>query len=132
MTALYSALGLEIHNQCAPQLGAACDEDCYVIVDAHGATSIAGLYAAGAVSQGLNQIAVSIGNAATAASAMHRTLLVGEYPAAGAGLGVQASSPSRRSMRPIGRACRAWACSPEVDTSHTSEVVAAGGGAMST
>jgi thioredoxin reductase (NADPH) len=74
---LYCALGLEIHNQGALQLGAACDEDGYVIVDAHGATSIPGLYAAGDVAQGLNQIAVAIGNAATAASAMHRALLGG-------------------------------------------------------
>lgn len=49
---LYGALDLEIHNQCAPQRGAACDEDGYVIVDAHGATSIAGLYAAATCPRG--------------------------------------------------------------------------------
>jgi thioredoxin reductase (NADPH) len=72
---LYCALGLQVHNDVAVQLGATCDADGYVQVDAHGATSVRGLYAAGDLTQGLNQIAVATGNAAIAAAAMHRELL---------------------------------------------------------
>lgn len=72
---LYCALGLRVHNACALQLGARCDDDGYVLVDAHGASSVPGLYAAGDVAQGLNQIAVATGAAAIAATAMHRALL---------------------------------------------------------
>lgn len=72
---LYCALGLKVHNACALQLGARCDEDGYVVVDAHGASSVAGLYAVGDVAQGLNQIAVATGHAAIAATAIHRALL---------------------------------------------------------
>lgn len=72
---LYCALGLRVHNACALQLGARCDDDGYVLVDAHGASTVPGLYAAGDVAQGLNQIAVATGHAAIAATAMHRALL---------------------------------------------------------
>lgn len=74
---LYCALGLHVHNGLARQLGAACDEEGYVCTDAHGATSVQGLYAAGDVAKGLNQVAVATGGAAIAATAMHRTLLQG-------------------------------------------------------
>jgi PncC family amidohydrolase len=43
-------------------------------IDAHHATAVPGLYAAGDVCTGLNQIAVALGGAAIAASAMHRAL----------------------------------------------------------
>jgi len=43
--------------------------------DAHQQTSVPGLYAAGDVASGLNQISVAFGNAAIAASAMHRAML---------------------------------------------------------
>jgi thioredoxin reductase (NADPH) len=84
---LYCALGLQVHNDVALQLGATCDADGYVQVDAHGATSVRGLYAAGDLTQGLNQIAVATGNAAIAAAAMHRELLARAVgmPAAGSG-----------------------------------------------
>jgi len=71
---LYCALGLDVHAQLARALGARTDDDGYVIVDAHHATNVEGLYAVGDVAQGLNQIAVAAGGAATAASAMHRHL----------------------------------------------------------
>lgn len=72
---LYCALGLAVHNACALQLGARCAADGYVLTDAHGATSVPGLYAAGDLAQGLNQLAVAAGQAAIAAAAMHRVLL---------------------------------------------------------
>lgn len=75
---LYAALGLQIQHRLALQLAAACDEQGYVRVDAHGATSIHGPYAAGDVANGLNQVAVATGLAAIAATAIHRSLPLGE------------------------------------------------------
>lgn len=71
---LYCALGLQIHAGLAAGLGAALDAAGYVVVDAHGATTVPGLYAAGDVAQGLNQIAVAAGGAAIASSAIHLAL----------------------------------------------------------
>ncbi|ABM31674.1 NAD(P)/FAD-dependent oxidoreductase [Paracidovorax citrulli] len=71
---LYCALGLQIHAGLAAGLGAALDASGYVVVDAHGATTVPGLYAAGDVAQGLNQIAVAAGGAAIASSAIHVAL----------------------------------------------------------
>lgn len=72
---LYCALGVQVHSSLARDLGAEVDPEGYLVVDAHQATTVPGLYAAGDVSQGLNQIAVAAGGAAIAASAMHRALL---------------------------------------------------------
>ncbi len=74
---LYCALGVAVHSQIAQGLGATLDGTGYVQVDAHHATDVPGLYAAGDVSSGLNQIAVALGGAAIAASAMHRALPMG-------------------------------------------------------
>ena len=71
---LYCALGLTVHSQIGVALGASVDDTGYVQVDAHHATSVPGLYAAGDASTGLNQIAVAMGGAAIAASAIHREL----------------------------------------------------------
>ena len=75
--ALYVALGLNIHTALATALGASRDHEGYLSVDRHHQTSVAGLYAAGDVAQGLNQICVATGAAAIAASAMHLALGVG-------------------------------------------------------
>lgn len=69
---LYSALGQRVHCELVP--GADRDEDGYLITDRHLKTSIEGIYAAGDVAKGLNQISVAIGEAAIAASAMHLAL----------------------------------------------------------
>lgn len=69
---LYSALGMHVHSELAGD--ADRDEGGYLVTDTHQKTSIDGLYAAGDVAQGLNQISVAIGDAAIAASAMHLTL----------------------------------------------------------
>ncbi|HLL19045.1 MAG TPA: NAD(P)/FAD-dependent oxidoreductase [Rubrivivax sp.] len=71
---LYSALGMDVHNQLAVALGAQIDEDGYVLTDRHQQSTVPGLYCAGDVARGLNQISVGIGAAATAASAMHLRL----------------------------------------------------------
>jgi thioredoxin reductase (NADPH) len=71
---LYSMLGVSVHSSLARGLGAECDEDGNVLVDAHMQTSVPGLYAAGDVVSGLNQISVAIGHAAVAATAIHNRL----------------------------------------------------------
>lgn len=71
---VYGAFGMTVHTGLATALGAACDKRGYLIVDAHNQTTVPGLYAAGDVCQGLNQIAVATGGAALASSAIHRAL----------------------------------------------------------
>lgn len=72
---LYSALGLEVHTELAIALGAEHDRQGYLMVDQRQQTSVPGLYAAGDIVKGLNQIAVAVGGAAKAASAIQLTLL---------------------------------------------------------
>jgi thioredoxin reductase (NADPH) len=74
---VYCALGMHIHSELAVQLGAEADESGYLITDAHQRTSVPGLYAAGDVVSGLNQITVAAGGAAIAASAIHQALRSG-------------------------------------------------------
>ena len=71
---LYGALGLEVHSSLARRLGARTDEDGYLLTDRHQETDVPGLYAAGDVVLGLNQIAVAAGTAAIASAAMHLSL----------------------------------------------------------
>ena len=72
--ALYAALGLRARSELATALGAACDEDGALAVDEHQQTTVAGLYAAGDVVQGLAQVGVAVGHAAIAATAIHNAL----------------------------------------------------------
>lgn len=72
--ALYSAFGVQVRSRLATALGAACDTLGYLTVDEHQQTSVPGLYAAGDVASGLNQLSVAVGGAAIAASAMHVSL----------------------------------------------------------
>ncbi|MCW2286128.1 thioredoxin reductase (NADPH) [Rhodoblastus acidophilus] len=69
--ALYSALGLEPRAELAKTLGAAHDHCGAVKVDARQQTSVRGLYAAGGVVEGLDQVVVAMGQAATAATHIH-------------------------------------------------------------
>jgi thioredoxin reductase (NADPH) len=71
---LYSALGTAPRSELARQLGAAQDEKSCIVVDQHQRTSVEDVYAAGDVVQGLDQIAVAIGQAAIAACAIHNRL----------------------------------------------------------
>lgn len=71
---LYCALGVRVHSSLAQQLGARADAQGYLEVDRHHQTTVAGLYAIGDVSQGLNQIAVAAGAAAIASAAVHNAL----------------------------------------------------------
>lgn len=71
---VYSALGTSPNAALAQALGAQLGEDGRLIVDAHQATSVKGVYAAGDVVRGLNQIAVAGAEAAVAATAIHNEL----------------------------------------------------------
>lgn len=71
---LYPALGAKVRSQLAKSLGARCDADGYLEVDAQQRTSVPGLYAAGDVVSELNQIAVACGHAAIAATAIYNQI----------------------------------------------------------
>ncbi len=71
---LYLALGCEPQSALARACGARTDDAGNLMVDDHQMTSIPGLFAAGDVVRGLNQIAVATGEAAVAATAIHNRL----------------------------------------------------------
>ena len=72
--AIYSALGVRPRCELAAQLGARMDDQGRLVVDDHQRTSVAGLYAAGDLVRGLNQISVAEGEAAIAATDIHNRL----------------------------------------------------------
>ena len=78
---LYLALGCEMQSRLAVQWGAAHDDQANLIVNSHQETSIEGLYAAGDVVRGLNQIAVAAAEAAIAATDIHKRLRAREAQA---------------------------------------------------
>lgn len=71
---LYLALGCAPQADLALGCGADQDEAGSLLVDAHQMTSVPGLYAAGDVVRGLNQLAVASGEAAVAATDLHNRL----------------------------------------------------------
>jgi len=71
---LYPALGLLHASELALALGAKAQDDGQLLVDDHLQTTVPGLYAAGDVAAGLNQISVAYGQAAIAATAIHNSL----------------------------------------------------------
>ncbi|MDY6925342.1 MAG: NAD(P)/FAD-dependent oxidoreductase [Pseudomonadota bacterium] len=71
---VYSALGTTPNAGLAEALGARTGDDGRMVVDDHQATSVPGLYAAGDLVRGLNQIAVAGAEAAIAATAIHNAL----------------------------------------------------------
>lgn len=71
---VYSALGTTPAVDLAVRLGARRADDGRLLVDDHQATSVPGLWAAGDVVRGLNQIAVATAEAAVAATAIHNAL----------------------------------------------------------
>jgi thioredoxin reductase (NADPH) len=68
---LYSALGLDYRSGLARALGAKHDTSGALLVDGHNQTTVKGLYAAGDIVRGLDQIVVAMGHAATAATHIH-------------------------------------------------------------
>lgn len=71
---LYCALGARVRSNLAIELDAEHDEQNGLVVDDHLQTSIPGLFAAGDVVSSLDQIAVAMGQAAIAATAIHNSL----------------------------------------------------------
>jgi thioredoxin reductase (NADPH) len=71
---VYSALGTSPNAELARDLGARLAADGRLEVDLHQATSLPGLWAAGDVVRGLNQIAVATAEAAVAATDIHNAL----------------------------------------------------------
>lgn len=71
---VYPALGSDTHTQLAEMLGARLNDKGCIGVDAHQRTSVAGLYAAGDVVIGLDQISHAMGQAGVAATAIRNDL----------------------------------------------------------
>lgn len=71
---IYPALGSDTHVELARQAGATLALDGSLPVDAHQRTDIAGLYAAGDVVLGLNQISHAVGEAGVAAITIRNDL----------------------------------------------------------
>jgi thioredoxin reductase (NADPH) len=71
---LYPALGSDIHSGLGGAVGAARTEDGCLIVDAHQRTNVAGLYAAGDVVLGLDQISHAMGEGGVAATTIRNDL----------------------------------------------------------
>ena len=75
---LYSGLGADPRTGAVLALGPVTAADGRRSVDRHQQTSVEGLFAAGDVVEGLNQISVAMGQAAIAATAIHRRLAVAD------------------------------------------------------
>lgn len=71
---IYPALGSDVHLELARQVGAAVAENSAITCDAHQRTSVPGVYAAGDMVLGLDQISHAIGEAAVAATAIRNDL----------------------------------------------------------
>ena len=71
---VYPALGSDTHVQLAEQLGAALSEQGCIAVDSHQRTSVSGLYAAGDVVIGLDQISHAMGEGGVASTSIRNDL----------------------------------------------------------
>lgn len=75
--AVYAALGVTPRTSLAVRAGARLDDSGRLFVGDHQETSVAGLYAAGDVVRGLNQISTAAGEGAIAATDVHNALRFG-------------------------------------------------------
>lgn len=71
---VYPALGSDTHTELAQQVGAALAGESCVVVDDHQRTDVPGLYAAGDVVLGLDQISHAMGEGGVAATTMRNDL----------------------------------------------------------
>ncbi len=71
---IYPALGSDTHTQLAQMVGARLSEDCCIGVDFRQRTSVDGLYAAGDVVHGLDQISHAMGEGGVAATTIRNDL----------------------------------------------------------
>ena len=74
---IYPALGSDTHTQLAEMVGAKLSSDQSIIVDSHQRTSVPGLYAAGDVVIGLDQISHAMGEGGVAATTISNDLCSG-------------------------------------------------------
>jgi thioredoxin reductase (NADPH) len=72
---LYPAMGARVRSELATHLGARANPNGCLIVNDKQRTSVPGLYAAGDVTLELHQLAVSVGQAAIAATDIHNSLI---------------------------------------------------------
>jgi thioredoxin reductase (NADPH) len=75
---IYPALGSDTHTQLAEMAGADLSPDCCIKVDTHQRTNIPGLYAAGDVVIGLDQIGHAMGEGGVAATTIRNDLCIKE------------------------------------------------------
>ncbi|MEO7564924.1 MAG: NAD(P)/FAD-dependent oxidoreductase [Sphingomicrobium sp.] len=73
-TSIYPALGSDTHVQLAEMLGAKLSKDCCIEVDNHQRASVSGLYAAGDVVKGLDQISHAMGEGGVASTTIRNDL----------------------------------------------------------
>ena len=71
---VYPALGSDVHCQLAAMIGARLNEDGCIGIDAHMRTSVEGVYAAGDVVIGLDQISNAMGQGGVAATTIRNDL----------------------------------------------------------
>ena len=72
---VYPALGSDVHNELAGQIGVALSgETGCILVDAHQRTNVPGAYAAGDVVIGLDQISHAMGEGGVAATTIRNDL----------------------------------------------------------
>jgi thioredoxin reductase (NADPH) len=72
--AIYPALGSVLRSECAVAVGAKATKEGRRVVDDHQRTTIPGLYAAGDVAKGLDQISHAMGEAGVAATTIRNDL----------------------------------------------------------
>jgi thioredoxin reductase (NADPH) len=72
---VYPALGSDVHNELAGQIGVALSEETgWILTDAHQRTNVPGAYAAGDVVLGLDQISHAMGEGGVAATTIRNDL----------------------------------------------------------
>jgi thioredoxin reductase (NADPH) len=71
---IYPALGSDTHVGLAEMLGLKLSEDCCIVTDDHQRTSLAGVYAAGDVVKGLDQISHAMGEGGVASTTIRNDL----------------------------------------------------------
>jgi thioredoxin reductase (NADPH) len=71
---LYPALGSDTHTSLAEMLGCTLSADCCIVTDAHQRTTVDGVYAAGDVVKGLDQISHAMGEGGVASTTIRNDL----------------------------------------------------------
>jgi thioredoxin reductase (NADPH) len=71
---IYPALGSDTHVGLAEMLGCKLSEDCCIVTDDHQRTSVEGVYAAGDVVKGLDQISHAMGEGGVASTTIRNDL----------------------------------------------------------